>query len=62
MLADLFGFDKYTEITSEQAIRGTYCDLAVKLEGKIKYLVEVKAIGLMLKDNQVFDLSFKLYG
>lgn len=24
MLADLFGFDKYTEITSELAIRGTY--------------------------------------
>ncbi len=23
MLANVFGFDKYTEITSEQAIRGT---------------------------------------
>lgn len=53
MLADLFGFDKYTEVTSEQAIRGTYCDLAVKLEGAIKYLVEVKAIGLTLKENHL---------
>jgi predicted type IV restriction endonuclease len=53
MLADLFGFDKYTEVTSEQAIRGTYCDLAVKLEGVIKYLIEVKAIGLTLKENHL---------
>jgi len=53
MLADLFGFDKYTEVTSEQAIRGTFCDLAVKLDGAIKYLIEVKAIGLTLKDNHL---------
>lgn len=53
MLADLFGFDKYTEVTSEQAIRGTYCDLAVKLEGSTKYLIEVKAIGLTLKENHL---------
>lgn len=53
MLADLFGFDKYSEVTSEQSIRGTYCDLAVKIDGAIKYLVEVKAIGLTLKDNHL---------
>jgi len=53
MLASVFGFDKYTEITSEQAIRGTYCDLAIKLEGKTKYLIEVKAIGLDLKENHL---------
>lgn len=50
MLARVFGFDKYTEITSEQAIRGTYCDLAVKVDDAVQYLVEVKAIGLQLKD------------
>ena len=53
MLADLFGFDKYKEVTSEQAIRGTYCDLAVKIDGAIKYLIEVKAIGLNLKENHL---------
>jgi predicted type IV restriction endonuclease len=51
MLAGIFGFDKYTEITSELAIRGTYCDLAIKMDGKVKYLIEVKAIGLNLKEN-----------
>lgn len=53
VLASVFGYDKYTEITSEQAIRGTYCDLAVKIDGKIKYLLEVKAIGLTLKENHL---------
>ncbi len=37
MLASIFGFDKYNELTSEQQIRGTYCDLAVKIDGKIGY-------------------------
>ena len=53
MLADVFGFDKYTEVTSEQPIRGTYCDLAVKLDDTIQYLIEVKAVGLTLKDNHL---------
>ena len=31
LLAEVFGYDKYAELTSEHAIRGTYCDLAVKV-------------------------------
>lgn len=53
LLAELFGYDKYTEVTSEHAIRGTYCDLAIKLEGHLSFLIEVKAIGLDLKDQHV---------
>jgi predicted type IV restriction endonuclease len=53
ILSDVFGFDKYTEITSEFAIRGTYCDLAIKIDGKIQYLLEVKAIGLDLKESHL---------
>lgn len=53
MLADVFGWDKYTEVTSEQAIRGTFCDLAVTADGSIQYLIEVKAIGIDLKDNHL---------
>jgi predicted type IV restriction endonuclease len=45
MLADLFGYDKYIELTSEQQIRGTFCDLAVRLDGKIRFLIEVKSAG-----------------
>lgn len=50
MLASVFGYDKYTEVTSEQAIRGTYCDLAIKVDDDIRFLIEVKAIGLDLKE------------
>ena len=54
MLAGVFGYDKYTDVTSEQSIRGTFCDLAVKSDtGEIRYLIEVKAIGLSLKENHV---------
>ncbi|SEP39613.1 type I restriction enzyme HsdR N-terminal domain-containing protein [Nitrosovibrio sp. Nv6] len=53
MLADIFGYDKYTEVTSEHSIRGTYCDLAVKIDGTLQTLIEVKSIGIDLKDNHV---------
>ena len=53
MLADVFGYDKYSEVTSEFAIRGNYCDLATKINGTIATLIEVKAIGLDVKDNHV---------
>jgi predicted type IV restriction endonuclease len=53
MLQEVFGYDKYAEITSEHAIRGTYCDLATKLDGKVQLLIEVKPIGLELKDAYV---------
>jgi len=53
MLADVFGYDKYSEITREYAIRGTYCDLATKIDGKLQTLIEVKAIGVGLRDNHM---------
>lgn len=53
MLANIFGYDKWTEVTSEYAIKGTFCDLAVKIDGNVKYLIEAKAIGLELKESHV---------
>lgn len=53
MLSDVFGYDKYSDITSEHAIKGTYCDLAIHCEEKLRFLNEVKAIGLELKDPYV---------
>lgn len=60
MLSEVFGYDKYSEITSECSIRGTWCDLAIKIDGTFEYLIEVKAIGLDLKDSytkQAVDYS-----
>lgn len=53
MLADVFGYDKYSDVTSEHAIRGTFCDLAIKIDGQLQTLIEVKAVGLELKDQHV---------
>jgi hypothetical protein len=53
MLAGVFGYDKYAEITAEHLIRGTYCDLALKIDNELVSLIEVKAIGLELKDQHV---------
>lgn len=53
ILNELFGFDKYSEITSEYAIKKTFCDLAIKVDGKLRFLIEAKAIGLELKDDYI---------
>jgi hypothetical protein len=53
MMADLFGYDKYSEVTRELCIRGTYCDIATRIDGKFQMIIEVKAIGLELKDAHV---------
>jgi hypothetical protein len=53
MLQDIFGYDKYTEITSEHNIKGTFVDLAIKLDGTLCLLIEVKAIGMDMKDSYV---------
>lgn len=53
MLADVFGYDKFTEVTAEYAIRSTYCDLATKIDGSLQTLIEVKAIGSELKDTNI---------
>lgn len=53
LLHEMFGYDKYSEITSEHMIRSTFCDLAVNLDNSLAFLIEVKAIGYELKDNHV---------
>jgi hypothetical protein len=53
MLADVLGYKKYIEITTEFAIRGTYVDLAVKEGDDVRFLIEAKAIGVALKDAHV---------
>ena len=63
MFSEIFGYDKYLEITTEHIIKKTYCDLAIKLDGKVKLLVEAKAIGLELKSEhtkQAIDYGVNL--
>jgi len=53
MLSEIFGYDKYSEITSEKAIRGTFCDLATKVNDVIQSYIEAKAINQELKEGYV---------
>jgi len=55
MLAEVFGYEKYTEITSELMIRGTFCDLAIRLNDKFEngFLIECKRVGIELKDEHM---------
>jgi hypothetical protein len=53
MLSDLLGYDKYEDVTTEVAVRSTFCDLAIKVRGRLQYLIEVKSVGTDLKDNHL---------
>ncbi len=53
ILSDILGYDKYLDITTELAIRGTYCDLALKINDKLAVLIEAKAVGIDLKEQHV---------
>ena len=49
----MFGYDKYSGVGAVQATRGTFCDLATKLDVVVEAMIEVEAIGMELKDNHV---------
>ena len=51
ILCNVLGFDKYEEITSEYAIKKTYCDLAIKLDNKIN---EIKMIRIFKPIGMIF--------
>ena len=53
MLSEIFGYDKYSELTSEKNIRGSFCDLATKVDNVVQTLIEAKAINQELKDGFV---------
>lgn len=52
-LSEVLGYDKYQDLTGEFVIRGTFCDLAIKLDGKLAVLLEVKAIGITLNEKHL---------
>jgi hypothetical protein len=53
IMCEVFGYNKYEELTSEQQVRGTFCDLAIRIDGKIRMLIEVKSAGLNLSDGHI---------
>ena len=52
-LADVLGYDKYSEVTTEFAVKSTFCDLAIRVGGRLRFLIEVKSAGTDLKENHL---------
>ena len=50
---DVLGYDRLTQITREVPIKSKYVDLALKIDGVIKLLVEAKAAGCDLRDRHI---------
>jgi len=55
-LCDALGYDKYVDITSETAVKGpaqTFCDIGLKIDDALRLLIEVKSVGVELKDAHI---------
>lgn len=50
---DVLGYDGLTELTFESHMKNKYVDLALKIDGTVKVLVEVKAAGVVLRDRHI---------
>lgn len=50
---EVFGYDLMTEISREAHMKNKYVDIALKIDGTIKLLVEVKAAGETLRDRHI---------
>lgn len=50
VLQNVLGYDIMTEITREQQIKDKYVDLAIKIDGHVRLLIEVKAANFTLRD------------
>lgn len=52
-LTDILGYDLFKDITKEFQIRERYCDVAVKTNGQVQFLIEVKSMALALSDRHI---------
>jgi hypothetical protein len=50
---DVLGYDALEEITREASIKDKYCDLAIKIEGNVRLLVEAKSAGTTLRERHI---------
>jgi predicted type IV restriction endonuclease len=49
----VLGYDAMSEITRERQIKDKYCDLAIKLDGVVKMLIEAKSAATELRDRHI---------
>jgi hypothetical protein len=50
---DVLGYDVFTEISREHVVKERNVDYAIKLNGKVKFFIEVKQAGISLKERHI---------
>ena len=53
MFDEVLGYDPMTEITRETQVKDKYVDVAIKLDGTTRLLIEAKAAGVILRDRHI---------
>ncbi len=53
VLEGVLGYDCLGEITREMQVKDKYVDLAVKIDGTVKFLIEAKSAGTELRDRHI---------
>ncbi len=57
LFEDVLGYDLFNEISKEHVIKDRCVDYAIKLDGKVQFLVEVKQAGYKLKQKHIEQAS-----
>jgi hypothetical protein len=50
---DVLGYDSMSEISRETQLKNKYVDVALKVDGVVRLLVEAKAAGVALRDRHI---------
>ncbi len=50
---DVLGYDVFTEISREHVVKERNVDYAIKLNGKVKFFIEIKQAGIALKEKHI---------
>lgn len=53
MFEDVLGYDPISEISREAQMKNKYVDIALKVDGVVRLLVEAKAAGVVLRDRHI---------
>ncbi|MDP3936690.1 MAG: type I restriction enzyme HsdR N-terminal domain-containing protein, partial [Deltaproteobacteria bacterium] len=53
VLEEVLGYDALTEISREAQLKGKYIDIALKIDGVVKLIVEAKAAGVTLRERHI---------
>lgn len=53
LLVEGLNYDKYEELTAEYLVKGEFADIGIKVDKKLLAFVEIKRVGLDLKDTHL---------